>query len=577
MRTCRAIILGCAVTLAGCASAKSTPAADGGQDVNAPLTDVILPEGSVGDAAGEGGAGQGDGPGLDSAPELDGSQDAPSTQDIYPWPDTKPLADLKKPPDSKLPPDSKPTGSIKVTTPKGGEVWAAGSQRFITWTAKGVSFVNIDLLRSGIKVVNIAVGVKNSGKQPWKIPSTLSNAATYRVRVTDAQNVKLNGISPKAFTISNWQYRVPILVDTGKATSSLGNYPVAVELNANNFAYGHARKDGFDMRFSSSSKPGNYDLPHWIESWNYGGKTVAWVLVPSLGAKTVRTIHMYYGNTGAGSTSSFNKTFPKRFVSSGGHNMGGSQKWDSFELKSGHTITVNQAQPLVIKARLIWIKGMISGEGRGYTGGSSSSSGGGPGAGGGSSNSGGGGGSYGGSGGLGGYDSGDTPGQPGNPNGSQQTPSIMMGSGGGAGGSSKGGAGGGAVTLEGRYIFAAGDIRMSGTAGVGGAQSGGGGAGGGILFKGYDIVLNSQCTARGGAGGSGSSSANDGGGGGGGGRFKVFYEKSLIHGGPVNVSGGAGGQYGTAASGKPGNSGTQFKGKAVLEVTTVQLGSEKKI
>ena len=484
--------------------------------------------------------------------------------------------DVTSPPDKGVPDSKPPTGTIKVTTPKGGEVWSAGSKRFITWTASsGIKWLNLALYKGGIKVSTIALSVANNSKWAWTVPATTAHGSNYRVVISDAQNASLSAQSVGSFTIRNWRYQAAVTVDTGKATSALGNYPVLLELSGSNFSYAHARTDGADLRFSSSPTLGTFDLDHWVESWSYNGASKIWINIPSLAAKSVRTVYLYYGNTAATTTSSQPKTFPNQFNSTGSVTLSGAHTYDSFQLNTGHTLSVTQGQPLTITARRMVINGGINGIGRGYSGGGSNGMGQGTGGGGGASDSGGGGGGYGGQGGLGGHDSSDSPGQPGVQYGGNALVGIQMGSGGGGGGVSSGGKGGGAVTLMARDFSSVGDIKVDGDGGGNSSQCGGGGSGGGILIKGYDVKLKSLLSARGGAGGNGSSSANDGGGGGGGGRIKVLYEHTLTQSGPWLITGGVGGMYGDKSHGQAGGTGTTYKGKTQVEVVGVKIGAEK--
>lgn len=533
------------------------PAVDGG-DGQAPL-DGALVDGRVTDGF-KGDAGPRPEAGADAVPLDAGTRDG-----------LKPL-------DKSVGSDLKPQGTITVDSPKGGEVWTAGSPRIIAYSVTGsVAKVDVELWKAGQKHSSLGKDLActpGGNKLAWTLPSTLSSGSDYRIRVFSSQSSQIMGQSAAAFTVANWSYRRSISLDAQKAASSLSQYQVALELDPSTFVYAHAASGGTDLRFSTSASPGASSLPHWVESWDSSGKSKIWVRVPSLPAGTITTIYMFYGMTGAANLSDVNQTFPNRFVSTGSLLLGGSKTYDWFELKPGHTLTLQQGQPLSISARRILINGTVDGIGKGLPGGQSSGQGQGPGGGGGSNDSGGGGGGYGGKGGKGGYDSGDQPGSGGSTYGSSSGTSIEVGSGGGAGNSVAGGAGGGAVELVAHDLVVVGSIQVDGLPGSGGGQSSGGGSGGGILLRGYDVTITGPCSSKGGAGGAGSSSANDGGGGGGGGRFKVYYEKNLNHPGTVSVSGGSGGDYGTAAYGQAGSSGTSTTGLANIRVVVPTIGPE---
>ena len=478
-------------------------------------------------------------------------------------------------------PDSGPTdalgapegtgGTITVTAPAGGETFPAGSQQTLSWTSSGaVGSVDIELWRAGSKHGDVAQGQAPSGSYAWSVPVDTPRGDDYTLRVADPASGAAG--TSAAFAIANWRFRAPISVTS---TMALADYQVRVTLDDAGFTYANASPDGADLRFGSTSAPGTFDLPHWIEDWSPGGTSHVWVKVPALSAGQATTIYLFYGMAGASDAGDVQATFPSQLVSSGNLTLNGPQEVDWFELKAGDTLTLGSGQPLTIKARRILISGSVDGTGKGHAGGTGGGAGQGPGGGGGATNSGAGGGSYGGKGGTGGYDSADTPGTGGPVYGSSSGSSIEMGSGGGAGSSQVGGAGGGALTLEGEQVLVSGAIAVNGEAGIGAGQSSGGGAGGGILIIGEAVSLTGSCAARGGAGGSGSSTANDGGGGGGGGRIKVLHGEPMGAAPSLVVTGGAGGQYGDVASGTAGAKGSSYTAQQGYSPVTVTVGAEE--
>ena len=102
--------------------------------------------------------------------------------------------------DSELFAIAKPT--IVVSAPAKSAVWPKGSARTIVWTANGPqnAYVKIELLRSGVKVLNINLSVSNSGSYGWTVPTSLPTSAAYKVRVRTVDNL-VTGLS-QAFTIS---------------------------------------------------------------------------------------------------------------------------------------------------------------------------------------------------------------------------------------------------------------------------------------------------------------------------------------------------------------------------------------
>jgi hypothetical protein len=369
-----------------------------------------------------------------------------------------------------------------------------------------------------------------------------------------------------------WRYRVAVQVTN--SGGALAGYQLVVVLG-NSFSYAHAKSDGADLRFSTSSAgAGPFNLPHWIESWNAGGASKIWVRVSNVPAGS-STIYLFYGNPAGTSTASQSAVFPGRFVSTASVSLSGTKTYDWFELAPAHTLSLVAGQPLAISARKIVIKGSVDGNGAGYAGGPSGvSTGSGPGGGNSVSASGSGGGGHGGAGGAGGYDGTGPIAAGGVANGSATSAAIDMGSGGG-GNDTAGGAGGGALTLSARDVEIAGPISLAG-ADVPGAptagQCSGGGAGGGLLLRGYSVTVPAAISLVGGKGGQCSGGA-DGGGGGGGGRFKLFYQSSQSVTGAVSLGGGAGGPGGDTPA-QPGAAGSSHTAQASFEVTSVSLGGE---
>lgn len=102
--------------------------------------------------------------------------------------------------DSELFAIAKPT--IVVTSPAKSAVWPKGSSQTIIWTANGPqnASVKIELLRSGIKVLNVNLSTPNSGTYGWTVPTSLSTSLAYKVRVRTVDGL-VTGLS-QAFTIN---------------------------------------------------------------------------------------------------------------------------------------------------------------------------------------------------------------------------------------------------------------------------------------------------------------------------------------------------------------------------------------
>jgi hypothetical protein len=82
-------------------------------------------------------------------------------------------------------------GSLKVTTPNGGESWSTGKKYTIKWKrANGGKNVKIELLRSGKVYKTISGKTKNDGSYSWKIPTTVATGSSYEIRVSPASGDK---------------------------------------------------------------------------------------------------------------------------------------------------------------------------------------------------------------------------------------------------------------------------------------------------------------------------------------------------------------------------------------------------
>ena len=94
-----------------------------------------------------------------------------------------------------------PTPGVTVTSPNGGESWAGGGARSITWTSSGVANVKLEYTLNGSTwSVITASTAASAGSYAWTVPNTASTAA--QVRITDAANAAVTDASDGAFTIT---------------------------------------------------------------------------------------------------------------------------------------------------------------------------------------------------------------------------------------------------------------------------------------------------------------------------------------------------------------------------------------
>jgi hypothetical protein len=92
--------------------------------------------------------------------------------------------------------------SLTVTSPNGGESWAGGSARAITWTASQVATVALDYsLDGGGSWTFIANVQGTAGSYTWTVPDIATSQA--RVRVRDVANASISDSSNASFTITS--------------------------------------------------------------------------------------------------------------------------------------------------------------------------------------------------------------------------------------------------------------------------------------------------------------------------------------------------------------------------------------
>jgi hypothetical protein len=95
---------------------------------------------------------------------------------------------------------------VTVTSPNGGESWAAGSVHNITWTATDdVGVTGVDLYYStdgGATFTAIATGVANTGSYAWTVPNAATTNGIIKVVAHDGSGHTGQDASDAAFTIT---------------------------------------------------------------------------------------------------------------------------------------------------------------------------------------------------------------------------------------------------------------------------------------------------------------------------------------------------------------------------------------
>lgn len=121
--------------------------------------------------------------------------------------------------------------SVTVGTPNGGEVWPAGSEQTISWTAQGGSTLSVTLSYStdgggSWQRIPQATGIPNTGNFRWTVPNISAHAVLISTSVTDGQ-MSSSDSSDGAFTITSSCAAplVPILYGIG-TLSETGSYTV---------------------------------------------------------------------------------------------------------------------------------------------------------------------------------------------------------------------------------------------------------------------------------------------------------------------------------------------------------------
>ena len=94
-------------------------------------------------------------------------------------------------------------GTLKVTSPNGGNKWKTGKRYAIKWSKGNAgTHVKIQLLKSNKHNKWISKKTKNDGKYVWKIPSTVTTGSAYKVKITSTKDKKVFDKSNKNFTIT---------------------------------------------------------------------------------------------------------------------------------------------------------------------------------------------------------------------------------------------------------------------------------------------------------------------------------------------------------------------------------------
>ena len=168
---------------------------------------------------------------------------------------------------------------VHVTSPNGGESWAAGSPHLITWEHKntGAPIVQIELFKGGVRdlIINtsVPIGAGGIGSYSWTIPPAQTPGSDYSMRVWSNPNGYM-GNSDAPFTIS--------------AAALTGSSKIGVFRPSTHTFY---LKNGTALSWTTTAINWgtNTDLPV-TGDWNGDGRTDVGVYRPSA--------HMFYLKNG---------------------------------------------------------------------------------------------------------------------------------------------------------------------------------------------------------------------------------------------------------------------------------------
>lgn len=92
---------------------------------------------------------------------------------------------------------------IRIVSPNGGEIWQKGSTYTITWDPAGIDgSVALALYRNGIYSITVHGSAPNTGSCLWTIPSNLTSAADYKIKIKSLSNGS-SDFSDSDFTIED--------------------------------------------------------------------------------------------------------------------------------------------------------------------------------------------------------------------------------------------------------------------------------------------------------------------------------------------------------------------------------------
>ena len=94
-------------------------------------------------------------------------------------------------------------GTLKVTSPNGGQKWNTDKKYVVKWKKGNAgAFIKIQLLKSNKHYKWISKKTKNDGKHPWKVPASVATGSAYQIKIVSTKNKRVFDKSNKNFTIT---------------------------------------------------------------------------------------------------------------------------------------------------------------------------------------------------------------------------------------------------------------------------------------------------------------------------------------------------------------------------------------
>lgn len=191
---------------------------------------------------------------------------------------------------------------------------------YANWTAVAGAttyFLDVSTVNTFISYVVQNLNVGNVST--YNVTGLTTGTYYYRVRAYNSCGSSTNSTTMPVTLCSctallAWQYKMPITI-TNTGTSGLVDYQVRITMNTATLIPAKMLITGNDIRVTDNDKC--TQLPYWIVPGTINTTTTyIWMKVPNVPVGS-KTIYVYYGNTAATLTASFDNTFTKTYSESG--------------------------------------------------------------------------------------------------------------------------------------------------------------------------------------------------------------------------------------------------------------------